>query len=101
MNINCTKDKNNNGDLMIENYLIKHESNEEVLYLYLNYNYEFGTFNKGKTFFQDLKKLLNNKYINFKGNKIVLVVSGIVIGTIFLNNIDYKNYDNNGNLTLF
>lgn len=95
MNIINIKDKNINGDLMIENYLIKYESNEEVLYLYLNYNYEFGAFNKGKSFFQELKKLLNNKYINFKGNKIVLVVSGIVIGTIFLNNIDYKKYDNN------
>ena len=78
---------------MIENYIIKHENNEDILYLYLNYNYEFGSFNKGKPFFKELKDILNNKYINFKGNKIVLIVSGIVIGTIFLN-IDYKKYDN-------
>ena len=79
---------------MIENYKIKHENNEDILYLYINYNYEFGSFSKGKPFFKELKELLNNKFINFKGSKIVLVVSGIVISTIILNNIDYKNYDN-------
>ena len=95
MNIINLIDKNNNGDDMIEKYLIKQENNNEVLYLYLNYNYEFGSLNKGKTFFKQLKELLNNKYINFKGNKIVLIVSGIVIGSIFLNNIKQPIHDNN------
>lgn len=95
MNIINIIDKNNNGDIMIENYLIKHEKNGDILYLYLNYNYEFGSFNKGKNFFKELKKLLNNKIINFKGNKIVLVASGIIIGTIFLNNINNPKYNNN------
>ncbi len=76
---------------MIENYTIKHEHHEDVLYLYLNYNYEFGAFNKGKNFFQELKDFLNNKLINFQGNKIKLIVNGIVIGTIFLNNINIPN----------
>ena len=83
---------------MIDKYKIKHEYNEDILYLYLNYNYEFGSFNKGKSFFKELKSILNNKFINFKGNKIVLVVSSIVIGTIFLNNVNYKKYDNSNYL---
>ena len=79
---------------MIENYNIKHENNEQVLYIYLNYNYEFAGLNK-KYFLKELKKILNNKYINFKGNKIILIASGIIIGTIFLNNINIKNNNYN------
>ena len=71
---------------MIENYNIKHENNEQVLYIYLNYNYEFAGLNK-KYFLKELKKILNNKYLNFKGHKIILIASGIIIGTILLNNI--------------
>lgn len=82
---------------MIQNYIIKKENNEDVLYLYLDYNYEFAIFkqNKEKSFFNQLKDFLKNKAVNFKGKKIVLVVSGIVIGTIFLNNINFKNYEFN------
>lgn len=98
MNIINIKDNNINGDYMIEKYIIKKVNKQETLYLYLNYNYEFASFTKSKTFFQELKKILNNKFINFKGNKVVLVVSGIIIGTIFLNNINYQkksiNLDN-------
>lgn len=79
---------------MIQNYIIKQENNEEVLYLFLDYNYEFAIFNKNeKTFFYQLKDFLNNKAINFRGKKIILMVSGIIIGTIFLNNIESKNYN--------
>ena len=78
---------------MIQNYIIKHENDEDVLYLYLDYNYEFANFNKnGKSFFNQLKDFLNNKAIKFKGKKIVLIVSGITVGTIFLNNINSKSY---------
>ena len=79
---------------MIENYNIKYENNKEVLYIYLNYNYEFAGSNN-KSFLKELKKILNNKYINFKGNKIILIASGIIIGTIFLNNINIKNNNYN------
>ena len=78
--------------LVIQNYTIK----EDVLYLYLDYNFEFGLFTKGKSFFEQLKDFLSNKVINFKGKKIVLIASGIVIGTIFLNN-NYKEYQINNN----
>ena len=78
---------------MIQNYAIK----DNTLYLYLDYNYEFGLFNKGKSFFEQLKDFLSNPIINFKGKKIVLVVSGIVIGTIFLNN-NYQEYKINNTI---
>ena len=95
MYIYYLKDKNINGDKMIQSYSIKIHNNEEILYLYLDYSYEFAsTKNNNKPFFQQLKKILNNKIINFKGTKIVLIVSGIVIGTIFLKNINYTNSNN-------
>lgn len=100
MYIYYLKDKNINGDIMIQNYSIKYENNEEVLYLYLDYNYEFASTNKGKKpFFSQLKRILNNKLINFKGKKIVLVASGIIIGTILLSNPNYNltNYNDNIN----
>ena len=89
----CVSLKNNNGDKMIQNYIIKRENDEEVLYLYLSYNYEFGSFNNGKKFLKQLKDFLNNKIIDFKGKKIVLIVGGITIGTIFINNINSKSYN--------
>lgn len=79
---------------MIQSYSIKHDNNEEVLYLYLDYNYEFASFGKSsKSFFNQLKEFLSDKRVNFKGKKIVLVVSGIAIGSIFLNNVDFKSYN--------
>lgn len=75
------------GDHMIQNYVIKCEHGEEILYLFLDYNYEFGSFESSdKSFFKQLKDFLNNKFIHFNGKKIVIIVSGIIIGTIFLNN---------------
>ncbi|MBQ9318010.1 MAG: stage II sporulation protein D [Bacilli bacterium] len=76
---------------MIQNYIIKNNT----LYLYLNYDYEFSSFNKkGKSIFSQIKEFINNKAIDFKGNKIVLIVSGIIIGTIFINsNISHTNYN--------
>ena len=47
--------KNKIGDSMIEGYQIKNIDNEEVLYIYLNYSYEFGN-------------LENNIFTNLKNN---------------------------------
>lgn len=84
---------------MIEKYIIKKEDNEEVLYLYLNYNYEFSKID----FINTIKKK-----INFKGLKIVLIVGGVAFSTILLNkpieninindlyvnSVIFKNFDN-------
>ena len=51
---------------MIERYQIKQLDNEEVLYLYLNYSYEFGNFFKVDNFteiIEEMKELNNNNKI--------------------------------------
>ena len=66
---------------MIDHYNIKYENKEQVLYIYLNYNYEFASFNKNKSFFTELKKLITNKYLNFR-----------YVQKVILN--DFLGYDN-------
>lgn len=67
---------------MINGYKIINQNNdEEVLFLYLDFSFEFG--GKKQSFFKTIKRFL--KTINFKGTKILLVSSGIIIGTLYIN----------------
>ena len=67
---------------MINGYKIINQNNDEdVLFLYLDFSFEFG--GKKQSFFKTIKKFL--KTINFKGTKILLVSSGIIIGTLYIN----------------
>lgn len=80
---------------MISNYRIK----DNVLYLYMDYNYELGlidiknSINKIK---DDIKQYIKDKKIMYTGTTIAIVVGGIVIGNIVLNNNskDMPNIDN-------
>lgn len=76
---------------MINKYCIKKINNNDVLVLYLDYDYEFSSMDNG-TFFKNIHDYIKN--IKFKGNKIILIVGSVVIGSIILNsNLDY-NKDN-------
>lgn len=67
---------------MISGYKIINKNNDEdVLFLYLDFSFEFG--GKKQSFFKTIKRFL--KTINFKGTKILLVSSGIIIGTLYIN----------------
>lgn len=67
---------------MISGYKIINQNNDEdVLFLYLDFSFEFG--GKKQSFFKTIKRFL--KAINFKGTKILLVSSGIIIGTLYIN----------------
>lgn len=71
---------------MFDNYIVKNET----LYIDLNINYDFGNFKNTKTNFKkELKKFLNSLKINF--NKIVLICSGIIIGSIILTNNNFND----------
>ena len=71
---------------MFDSYIVKNE----ILYIDLNINYDFGNFKNTKTNFKkELKKFLNNLKINF--NKIVLTCSGVIIGSIILTNNNFNN----------
>ena len=83
---------------MFYNYKILEVNNEEVLYLYVNSIYEFsselGHFNRPKTIFNKVTDYIKDMNIKFEGKKVMLVVNGIIIGSIMLINNDFKDIDN-------
>lgn len=82
---------------MFANHLIVENKNEKVLYLYLNYDYEFAILNqqppdqKRKTIYEKVTDYIKNKKIDFDGTKIFLVVNGIIMSTLFLSDLPYQN----------
>lgn len=77
---------------MFINYTIKNN----VIYVELDINYDFGNFkNKNTNFKQELKKYLDKLKIDIKNKKIILVCSGIIIGSIFIfnSNMNHQNTD--------
>ena len=83
---------------MINHYEIKKSNKEEVLILYLDINEEFSLSfkdnNKYKEFKYGLKKIIDIE--KFKGKRVILVVGGIIIGSLlFLNTpVDKETLEN-------
>lgn len=76
---------------MIEKCVVEKINDEEVMFIYLNFDYEFGSsFNS-----RNLKKEIENgiRKNKFKGKKVLLVVSGIIVGTLLINKPVYNNSD--------
>lgn len=71
---------------MITRYEIKKRGNEEILYLYMDYNYEFamgfGSPNKKMTILSEVKNYIDKMKIRFKGKYIVLVIAGLAAITL-------------------
>ena len=74
---------------MIEKCVVETISNEEVMFIYLNFDYEFGSSYNSR----NLKKEIENgiRKNKFKGKKVLLVVSGIIVGTLLINKPVYNN----------
>lgn len=74
-------------------YAYKIENN--ILYLYVNDKCEIGSFfaDKNTTLSSKIKKYIKDMKINFNGVKVVLILSGILLGSVYLNND--KNIDTN------
>lgn len=83
---------------MLESYKIARSNNEEVLYLYLNVNYEFGKDLEEDDLEKKARNYLVTHNIKFNGNKIVFIVNGISTKMITINN--NKTYLNNYLITL-
>ena len=68
---------------MISNYEIKSIQGTELLFIYLDNNYEFAKINSSKDK-RNLKKqildFIKKNNIKFKGTTIALVTSGLIIG---------------------
>lgn len=74
---------------MFNRYLIIKNRNTEDLYLYMNNYYEFSSeFNSGEKRQKNLRDIvtryIREKNINFKGKKVFIVLSGIVISYVVL-----------------
>lgn len=74
---------------MFYKHVILNVKGEEVLYLYLSNSYEFGLDLKSKSNQENVsdrvENYIRNRKIQFQGNKIYLVVDGIIIGTVSRN----------------
>ena len=81
--------------ILINGYRIKKVNNEDILYIYLDYNSEFARLDKKntKTIKSNIKKYIKSNKIDFKGSVVALVVGGVLVGTITLN--QPKAYNNN------
>ncbi len=82
---------------MIERYEIKKVNDKEVLYLYLNFNFEFSKMGSTKEYNnlkEMIKNYIKNNQINFKSGLVTLVISGMLIGNIVLTKEDISNNSN-------
>lgn len=77
-----------------------HKIEDNILYIYFDFSYEFGKFDslKEENILSSILKYIKEKKIKFNGKKIMLCASGIVFANILFspitNNIDF-NYKNN------
>lgn len=83
---------------MLESYKIAKSNNEDVLYLYLNVNYEFGEDLDNDDLEKKAKSYLITHNIKFDGNKVVFIVNGVSTKIITINKA--KTYLNNYLITL-
>ena len=77
---------------MFNNYKIE----DNVLYLYVNDKYEIGSFfnNDNNSLINKVKDYIKKMKIKFDGTKVVLILSGLLLGTIYLNQgIESKTYE--------
>lgn len=76
---------------MIEKCVVETISDEEVMFIYLNFDYEFGSGYNSRNLKKEIENVIRKN--KFKGKKILFVVSGIIIGSLLINKSVYNNYD--------
>ena len=93
MYVNSNIDNHNTGDTMISNHI----ENEKEVILYLDFNYEVGSFNKEKTssIISNMVNYLKNKKIDVDGKKIMLVLGSTLIATFIYTNGTFKKIESN------
>jgi len=80
---------------MINRYEIRKVKEENILFVYLELNQEFGIDLKSHHKFKNMKKQIEKiiKKERFIGKKIVLVVGGVVIGTLLFSGYNYDTIE--------
>lgn len=76
---------------MFNNYKI----DKDVLYLFVDDKCEIGSFfgDNRDSLISKIKEFIKQNKINFNGVKVVLVISGLLLGTVYLNKPQLENYD--------
>ncbi len=78
------------GDFMFYRHVVLQEQGQEVLYLYLTNTYEFAQdlkssqLPKNESITNRVENYIKNRGIKFHGNKVYLVVDGIIVGSLDL-----------------
>ncbi len=78
---------------MFYRYEIRNNGKEDILYLYLTMDYEFSKeldADEDNKIEKNAENFIKNNSIDFNGNKIYLVVNGIIVKTLELNKQDEK-----------
>lgn len=81
------------GDIMFYRYEIRNNGKEDILYLYSTMNYEFSKEldnNTENNLEKSTENFIKNNSIDFNGNKIYLVVDGIIVKTLEIDKKDEK-----------
>ena len=79
--------------MLINGYEIKRVNKEEILYIYMDLNSEFAYLNKKnkRNIKRNIKKYIKSNKIKFKGSLVAIMVGGVMVGTIMLNNLKKSN----------
>ena len=76
---------------MFYRYEIRNNGKEDILYLYLNmkeeYSKELGRNATNEELSRRTKNFIRNNNINFIGNKVFLIVDGIIVKTLDISNV--------------
>lgn len=78
---------------MVINVFSNYKIINNVLYLYVDDRAEIGSFYSGKkeSLLTKIKNYIKDMKINFNGTKIVLLLSGLMLGTVYLSNVENQN----------
>ena len=83
---------------MFYKYEIQNNGNEDILYLYLSMKYEFSqelSFDDNKDLGRRTKNFITTNHIPFHGDKVYLIVDGIIVKTLRISDFDTTPFPNN------
>lgn len=78
---------------MISKHYIKKEGNKETLVIYLDYNYEFSELSNKPI--HNIINYIKTKKVKFNGNKVIIMMGSLILGTLILNPINTEEPINN------